>query len=131
MIDGGQGDAMADKGAIAQAYAALILKTAAGIYEDIFAQKNVFAKIRIKGREQGKSIMDFPACELGHECPDFLGGTICRIYLTGYALRIPAGLDEHGMGAGATLYNKAMAKLPGKLLNVHNIFVWHILASYG
>lgn len=63
MIERSQDDIMADEDIIADENAALVLELAAAIEEDMLANVDILAKIRIKRRKKGKGIIDRTADE--------------------------------------------------------------------
>ena len=70
MIERRQYYLVADQGAVADCNTALVLKTAAGIDENVFSETDVLAEIRIKRRKQAKSGIDRDARQPGHQFAD-------------------------------------------------------------
>lgn len=65
---------MTDQSAVAYGYAALVLKTASGIYEHVFAHRYVFAAVGVKGRKQQKRFVCFLPISLKNNLRIFSGG---------------------------------------------------------
>lgn len=65
---------MADWGAITDSHSSLILKTAAGIDEDVFAEMDISPEIGIKRRNHGKGRIDFFPGQLCHQLEQFFWG---------------------------------------------------------
>jgi len=71
---------MTDQSAVAYGYAALVLKTASGIYKHVFAYRYVFAAVGVKGRKQQKRFVCFFANQPEKQFAYFFGRKIFSVY---------------------------------------------------
>ena len=79
---------MTDQSAVAYGYAALVLKTASGIYEHVFAYRYVFAAVGVKGRKQQKRFVCFFANQPEKQFAYFFGRKIFSVYFRRNFLRV-------------------------------------------
>ena len=79
MIERRQRHLMSDEDAIAKDDAALILKKAACIDEDIFANVDIFPAIRMEWRKESECGVNGAARKLGHDVQDFFGRVVAAI----------------------------------------------------
>ena len=76
MIQGRQYHMMADQGTVTDGDSTLILKTAAGIDENVFAEVDISPEIGIKRRKHGKGWIDFFPGQLRHQLAEFFRGMV-------------------------------------------------------
>lgn len=88
VIYGSNDHAVADEGAVADTDAALILKTAAGVDEDISADADVFAEVRVEGQKHSEAFINVPPSDAAHVFTDFFHVMHARIELLGEPLRL-------------------------------------------
>lgn len=84
----------ADQRPIPDIDAAMILKVAATVDKDIFADVDVFAALRVKGWEQGEAFVDLLPGQFGKESADFFRLVIALIENGGDLHRFKRQLDH-------------------------------------
>lgn len=72
VIDGSQYHVVTDQGVITNVDTALILKTAAGIEENIFPDVDIHAAVGVKGWEQVEAVGNTLSGQMGYDFSDFL-----------------------------------------------------------
>lgn len=76
MIDGGKHDPVTDQYPVTDGDAALILKAATGINEDILSYGYIFSKVTVERREQGKRGINGLSRQSGHTFSDLFRGMV-------------------------------------------------------
>lgn len=61
VVDGRQDTLMSDENVVPDGNAALVLEAAAGIDEDLLSEVDVSSEVRVEGREETESLIDFRA----------------------------------------------------------------------
>ena len=111
VVQGSQHHIVADEGAVLDENAPLILELAAHVDEDLFADVDVLAAVRVKGREQPKALIHRLADELGEELPQLLRRVVAGVDLGGDAQGLLAGPVHELMGLAPRLHRFPAAEV--------------------
>lgn len=100
VVERGKNDAVAYLAAIAQIDAAMVLKLAAGVDEDVLAHMDVFPEIGIERRKDAQRGGHGAAEELGEQRPHLVHGVVGRVEPEGDAPRLVGHLVHQAVYGG-------------------------------
>ena len=97
VVECGKDDVMAYLATVTQRHTAMVLEVAAGIDEHVFAHRDVFPEVRIKGRKDPERIGYRLAEQFGKQGPYFFGSMIGRVQPEGDASGFVAHVVHQAM----------------------------------
>ncbi len=124
MIDGGKHNPVPYQDTVTDADASLILKTTAGIDENVFSYGNIFSKIGVKWRKQGKRCVNGLSRQSGHQFPYLICGMVRGIQFRRNAHSFMTIFNQQIMCFRSRFYTFAPAEMFNKFMNIHcNSFI--------
>lgn len=122
VIDGGQHDPVPNQRTVTDSDAALILKTATGIDEDVLSYGDIFSKISMERWKQGKRSVDGLSCQPGHAFPYLFRGMICGVQLGCNTHGLMAALQKQIVRFCSRIHTFSTIEMLKKLRKCHQLF---------
>lgn len=111
MIESGQYHVVPDEGTVFNENAALVLKLAAHIDEDVFSHMDVFAAVGIEGGEQSEGLVHRPPDQLRKEGPQLLRRVVAAVYFSCDAQGFLTDAMHEQMGLAAALHRLSAVQM--------------------